>query len=540
MSVLDSSPAQNSYPIPRWVEHLVRLRLLIALAVAFGLAVPSLILAQREGAAVQKENFAQLNTDLQQLTTVSAEGLRDSLWQVSPELGQTVAQAIFRDPRIRLLRVRDLRSQTPFLEYQRPVTQGEATIALRREVRYLDSAIGNVELVMSTASAAQKAQDARVQIFMRTLLGLLLSLALIFLVMHWQLVRPIEYLKRMSGKLAGKDLSESIHLQRHDELGELANSLETTRISLAQSFSELEEKKLELQHYAEELELRVEERTHKLAEAVNTLQHAQHELIEADRLASLGRMVAGIAHELNTPLGSSLTAISTLIDHHRDINTALAAGGLRRSTLDEFVAVIGEGLGIMQRNVTRAANMVDKFRQVAVDQTSEQRRCFDLKEFIEEMQLTLSPRFKHEPFQLHTEIVEDLKLDSFPGPLGQVLANLEMNALLHAFEGRSNGNIWLKTEALPGEQLRLSVRDDGIGMSRSVREHIFDPFFTTRLGRGGSGLGLSIVYNIVTSILGGRVVVNSTQGEGSEFVIEIPLKAPERLKEDQENELDFG
>ena len=154
MSVQDPSLAQNTYPMPWWAEHLVRLRLLIALAVAFGLAVPSLILAQREGAAVQKENFAQLNTDLQQLTTVSAEGLRDSLWQVSPELGQTVAQAIFRDPRIRLLRVRDLRSQTPFLEYQRPVTPGEATLSLQREVRYLDSAIGNVELVLSPASAS--------------------------------------------------------------------------------------------------------------------------------------------------------------------------------------------------------------------------------------------------------------------------------------------------------------------------------------------------------------------------------------------------
>jgi len=121
-----------------------------------------------------------------------------------------------------------------------------------------------------------------------------------------------------------------------------------------------------------------------------------------------------------------------------------------------------------------------------------------------------------------------------------VISNLEMNALIHAFEGRAAGNIWLKTELIPDEMLRISVRDDGIGMTKSVREHIFEPFFTTRLGRGGSGLGLSIVYNIVTGLLGGHIFVNSTLGEGSEFVIEIPLKAPIQSRQEGENELDFG
>ncbi|MBS1210663.1 MAG: hypothetical protein H6R19_3061, partial [Proteobacteria bacterium] len=350
----------------------------------------------------------------------------------------------------------------------------------------------SVEISMSTAQANERAQSAQRQILLRTVAGLALSLLLIFVVMHWQLVRPIEYLKRMSGQLADQKLDEPIRLPRHDELGQLAQSLETTRISLARSFAELEEKKQELQRHADGLERRVEARTHELAESnarlsqvVESLQRAQSELIEADRLASLGRMVAGIAHELNTPLGSSLAVMTTLLEHHNTIKITIAQGGLRRSQLEDFIAGVGEGLNLMQLNVIRAADMVTKFRQVAVDQTSEQRRHFDLKNFIDEVQLPLSPRFNNEPIQLHTNVPEDLVLDSFPGPLGQVLANLELNALIHAFEGRNGGNIWIQAECTAPGLVRISVRDDGIGMSQAVREHIFDPFFTTRLGRGG-------------------------------------------------------
>ncbi|MDP5240102.1 ATP-binding protein [Uliginosibacterium sp. 31-16] len=529
------------------MEHLLRLRLLIALAVAFGLAVPALIIAHNEGAAVRQDSFKQLQADLQQLTEVSAEALRESLWQLYPEFGDSVAQAVFRDPRIRVLSVRNIRSPQPFLEYRRPLMEGESVMRMQREVRYKDQVIGSVDIYMSTAQAAQRAEAARQQILTRTLIGLTLSLLLIFLVMHWQLVRPIEYLKSMSVRLAGKDLSEPIQLPRRDELGELARSLEATRVSLAQAFTDLEEKNREVEEYAEDLELRVAERTNelvasnaRLSEVIDSLQRAQHDLIEADRLASLGRMVAGIAHELNTPLGSSLTVMSTLLDHHRTISAAMEQSSLRRSQFDEFVAGIGEGLDIMQRNVMRAAEMVNKFRQVAVDQTSEQRRSFDLQGFIEEVQLALSPNFKHASIQLHTETAENIELDSYPGPLGQVLANLQLNALTHAFEGRDSGNIWLKAEALPPGRARLTVRDDGVGMSSAVREHIFDPFFTTRLGRGGSGLGLAIVYNIVTGILGGRVVVHSTPGEGSEFIIEIPLCAPANSTRKEGSNIGFG
>lgn len=526
-----------------WVEHLSRLRLLVVLAVAFGLAIPGLILARQEGISVRNETFTRLQEDLRRYVEVSAEGMRDPLWQVSPELGRAVALAVFSDQRIVTLQVLDVQQKKPFLSYSRPLDPGDKIISLTRDIRYLDRSIGSVRIAMSTESASQLARTAQTQILVRALVSLACSLLLIFIVMHWQLVKPIEYLKRMSSKLAQRDLSQQIALRRNDELGQLAGSLESTRQALSEAFSDLEKKNRLIAEHANDLEQRVTERTHELAasntrlsETLENLQRTQGELIEADRLASLGRMVAGIAHELNTPLGSSLTVASTLVDHYRGLRTDVDQGNLRKAAFEAFMADIGEGLTIMQRNIQRAADMVDKFRQVAVDQTSEQRRVFKLHAFIDELQMTLSPRFKHTPIKLHLDIDPELQLDSYPGPLGQVLANLELNALVHAFDGRAEGNLYLNATRLDGEMLRLSVRDDGVGMNEEIRQHIFDPFFTTRLGRGGSGLGLSIAYNIVSGLLGGRIWVISEPDAGAEFIIEIPLHAPQKNEKTTEAE----
>lgn len=526
------------------LKPFLRLSLMIGLALTAGLGTPALIIALREGSQVREESFRQLNEDLDLIAEVCAEAMREPLWQLYPELGQTVAEAVFRDPRLRLLRIHDTEHKTPFLLFERPLASGEEVLSITRDVNYKGRLVGHVELSISTAQTIRLAQQAQQQILIRTLIGLVFSLLLIFLVLRWQLVQPIAYLKQMSTRLANQALDEPISLQRSDELGDLANSLESTRISLARAFAELEDNKLALQEHADALEHRVSTRTRELADSnerlsqvIDNLSRAQSELIEADRLASLGRMVAGIAHELNTPLGSCLTMVSTMIDHHRSLSHSMTDGKLSRTQFDEFVASMGEGLHISERNILRAAEMVNKFRQVAVDQTSEQRRPFDLKGFADEVLMTLSPSFKRTHIELHTQIPDGLLLDSFPGPLGQVITNLLMNALIHAFDDKPGGHIWLSAESPEAGRIRISIRDDGAGMSAAVREHIFDPFFTTRLGRGGSGLGLAIVYNIVTGILGGRINVLSSPGDGADFVLDIPANAPERADQTKTTEI---
>jgi len=167
---------------------------------------------------------------------------------------------------------------------------------------------------------------------------------------------------------------------------------------------------------------------------------------------------------------------------------------------------------------------------VAVDQTSDQRRHFDLREVVGEVLTTLSPTIRKTPFSVSSDIPEGIVMDSFPGPLGQIVTNFVTNALLHAFEGRIAGTVILRATQISEDEVRMSVSDDGNGIPEADRRRIFDPFFTTKLGRGGSGLGLHIVYSLVTRVLGGRIQATSQPGLGTRFQISLPMKAPDRAE----------
>jgi len=288
----------------------------------------------------------------------------------------------------------------------------------------------------------------------------------------------------------------------------------------------------ELRHMNEELETRVEQRTALLSEAnseleaaLSHLQEAQDQIVRSEKLAALGRLVAGVAHELNTPIGNGLMAVSTLEARQREFREAIAAG-LKRSTLEQFVEDVGKAAEIATRNLNRAGELIASFKQVAVDQTSSQRRRFRLARVVEEILVALKPVIAHSGHRLDTAIDAGIELDSFPGPLGQALGNLVENALTHAFDGRRGGRIVVAAEPADGTHVRLSVSDDGRGIADDHLAHVFDPFFTTCLGQGGSGLGLHIVYNIVTGVLGGSITADTPPGGGARFVLTLPLTAP--------------
>jgi len=274
------------------------------------------------------------------------------------------------------------------------------------------------------------------------------------------------------------------------------------------------------------LELRVTERTHELEAALSGLRQAQDELVRSEKMASLGALVAGVAHELNTPVGNAVLAASTLEGRQREFEAAMV-GGLRRSELNAFLATLRETGAVLERNLQRAATLIGSFKQIAVDQSSYQRRAFELSEVVQEIALAISPTLKRSGVQLIEQVPLGLRMDSYPGPLGQVLINLVNNAVVHAFEeGGAVGCVRITAELAEGGHVRLCVSDNGRGIARQHLKRIFDPFFTTRLGQGGSGLGLHIVYTLVTGLLGGRIEVRSEPGQGTEFTIELPLKAP--------------
>lgn len=259
---------------------------------------------------------------------------------------------------------------------------------------------------------------------------------------------------------------------------------------------------------------------------VTSLRRTAEVLARNERMASLGNLVAGIAHEINTPIGNALMVSSALGHRIAEFDEALVEGPLRRSVLDRFTAAVRESDDLLQRNLVRAANLIQNFKQVAVDQTSDRRRVFDLATVLEEVRMTLLPRFKHSPYELKVETEVGIEVDSYPGALGQVVTNLVENALVHAFEGRAGGTISLTARRIDDFAAEIVCADDGAGIPTEVRPRIFDPFFTTKLGKGGSGLGLSIVLNLVRDLLGGEMAVQSDPGSGARFIITLPLKAP--------------
>ena len=292
----------------------------------------------------------------------------------------------------------------------------------------------------------------------------------------------------------------------------------------------------EIRHLNADLERRVQERTQELVQTndrlsttLESLQRTQDELVRAEKLASLGALVAGIAHELNTPLGNGVMAVSTMRAALSSFQVE-SAQGLKRSSLDRLVAAMEMGSDIAQRNLQRAAELVTSFKQVAADQTSAQRRRFDLREVCDEIVLTLRPVLKQCDAQVVMSVPEGLVLDSYPGALWQVLTNLVTNAITHAFEGHTSPRIAITAAALGPDRVAMSVADNGQGIAPELLPRIFDPFVTTRMGRGGTGLGLHIVHNLVFNTLGGSVSVKSQVGEGTEFQLELPLIAPAQAK----------
>lgn len=251
-------------------------------------------------------------------------------------------------------------------------------------------------------------------------------------------------------------------------------------------------------------------------------------LARNERLASLGKLVAGIAHEVNTPIGNALMVASTMQQRVKEMEAAVAQGQLRRSELENFIRLLRESHEISLRNLTRAAELIQHFKQVAVDQVSDQRRPFDLATALEEIVATLGVRLRRSSHQLELDLAPEIQMDSFPGALGQIVSNFVENSLLHAFPGREGGQLRLSTRLLPDGRIELLYSDNGAGIAASDLPRVCDPFFTTKLGHGGSGLGLSIVLNLVRDLLGGELEIDSEPGGGSRFRLRMPSTAPVR------------
>jgi len=345
----------------------------------------------------------------------------------------------------------------------------------------------------------------------------LVSLALAFLLaskLQQFITAPIySLLETMNLVTTHKNFSVRCHKLNHDELGYLIDGFNQMLVQIESCNNEITQSNQSLSH------------------TLQQLQQTQQQLIESEKMAALGNLVAGVAHEVNTPLGVAVTVASGLNMLTEKLAELFSGGKMKRSDLEDYFKHTKEGTTLVLKNLSRAAELVKSFKQVAVDQTGEQTRQFQLKPYLHEILCTLQPALKHTPHQVTLVCDEEITLTSYPGAFSQIITNLVMNSLVHGFSKTmavsdppqgfaGQMTITAKTE---NHKLMLRYSDNGKGIAKDILPHIFEPFFTTNRQGGGSGLGLHIVYNVVTHKLKGTIHCESIVEQGTTFIIEIPL-----------------
>ena len=259
-----------------------------------------------------------------------------------------------------------------------------------------------------------------------------------------------------------------------------------------------------------------------LGESLEALSRMHDNLVQSEKMAALGGLVAGVAHEINTPVGLGVTASSWLKECTDKVIKRLGEGNLKRSELDKYLETARESCATILTNLSRAADLVQSFKQVAVDQTAGDAREFNLSDLASEALVSLRPKYKRTSHKVEVDIPGDITMYGYPGDVIQIITNLVMNSLIHAFEDMENGVISISARIRDQGTVEVHFDDNGRGVSADQAKLLFDPFYTTKRGQGGTGLGLHIVYNLVTQKLKGRISCTGEEGQGLHYVLSIP------------------
>ena len=376
-----------------------------------------------------------------------------------------------------------------------------------------------------------KEDDNYLSGFIQTTMAYMLPVIFISMVLVWlvsravqnRLAAPLNQLTQAVHEVSYKqDYSKQVEIISNDEFGELGNAFNQMLAKLAEHDRFRVEKETEIIQLNADLEDKVYERTKELRSSLDNLKLTQQQLVEQEKMASLGELVAGVAHEINTPIGVGITAVSHMDESINRIQEAFESGKLTKKEFTDMLSAINESAEIIGSNLRRAADLVKAFKSVAVDQSSAELRQIELAGYINDILTSLRPKLKRTKHEISINITDPIDLYCDPGVISQIITNLIMNSLNHAFLADEVGHITIAAN-ITGETLHLTYSDDGQGIDEEILQRLFDPFVTTKRGQGGSGLGTHIIYNLVTQALGGRIQCISEVGQGSRFEITLPM-----------------
>jgi len=357
--------------------------------------------------------------------------------------------------------------------------------------------IGAIELLINTSDSAALINN-RTQIIVVVALAttILLLIALSFIIRKL-LIRPLLKIREAATSIRKGLAYKQIELNASYEITEVASAFNDMVSDLDGRYNELER-------------------------AMKTIKRTQKQLVESEKMVALGNLVAGVSHEINTPIGIGVTAVSYMDEKSRAFHALFLENKMKKSDLDDYLNMVRETTGMIQTNLQRASELIKSFKQVAVDQSAQTKRKFIIKPYIEEVLVSLQPNIKKTKHQILVQGDDTLQLFNDPGAISQVVTNLIMNSIIHAYSNEDSGTIKIELTKHQNE-LTIQYSDDGKGMTSDVVEQIFNPFFTTNRSGGGTGLGMHIVYNLVTQSLAGTIICESTVGIGTIFIIQIPI-----------------
>lgn len=405
----------------------------------------------------------------------------------------------------------------------------EDEIHIRETIIYKDQEHGAVLLFISTKELHSTLIKKGTLLFGLTVLLSFLSLIVITRIQNY-ITYPIINLAKTAQEISQhEDYTLRATKLYDDEVGRLYDDFNSMIDTIELRGEEREEAEtisrtyqVHLERLTNELEERVKDRTIKLQDSYDNLQNAQSQLIESEKMSSLGNLVAGVAHEINTPLGISITASSIFKSEIKTLKDLLKDNKLSKSNLDHFIETLSEADEILIKNLERAASLVKNFKKISVDQTSEELRDFELNSYLKEILSTFKSEIKHRPIEIIWKLnKEPIHMNTYPGAISQIIVNLLQNSLIHAFEMDEEGKITIETQH-NGNDASIIYMDNGKGIEESVKDVIFEPFITTKRNQGGTGLGMNITYNLVSQHLHGNIKYDKEYTDGARFIISVP------------------
>jgi len=477
-----------------------------------------------------KESLTTLDQRFNNVETSYLQSISTSLWDFNEPLVQQQIQGIVKLPDISHVKI-----VTGFGKiYQFGDQESSADKVVEYPILYSDNDIGVLIVTSSYKDIYQRLWQQAGFILTAEMIKIFIVAFFIIFIVHWLITRHIYHITNYSRQVATEKIDTPLVLssrpKEQDELDELAETINHMRTTLNNDILKLEEAENALLNLNGELEVKVYDRTAKLAlsneqlqESLDNLTLAKDQLVQSEKMASLGQLVAGVAHEVNTPLGICVTSITALKEKVLELNHAVTTENLTKSHLNKTLNIMIEYQNIIERSLNKAVELIRGFKSVAVEQHTDPELKINLSRHVNDVVNTVKTLFKRKNYTINLDVDENINLVTYPSAWNQILTNFLTNSHVHGFEDMESGEISIQFVEDNGF-LTLTYSDNGKGLDNSVVNRIFDPFVTTKRGQGGSGLGMNIVYNLVDAKLGGTIKCLTTE-QGCSFEVKVPIKA---------------